>query len=406
MTATNTLITSSIVLKESLMQLDNELVMAKLVHRDYEDKMMGKDGGTVTIKKPPKYTVRDGAVASPQDTTVGSTTVSIDKYKGVDLQFSSRDLTLSVEEFSELHIKPAIRPLANQVDQDLMGLYAYVNNWVGSPGNTLGGFDDVGRGAQRLLEQAVPDDIKGVVSQADRFGLLNNIQGLYVQGVAKDALTKAQLPPLANVDLYASNNISTFTTGARGGTPLVNGGSQSSAYIDVRTTNTQTLAIDGASNSITGWAKAGDVFTIAGVYDVNPVTGATLDYLKQFVVVSDANSNGSGVVSLTISPAIIVTAPYKTVSAVPADNAALTFLGSAATGYRQNMFFHKSAFALVTRPLEIPQGAVNASRETFKGISARLIPYYDGTNDLSNWRLDIIYGVKAIRPEFACRVSG
>jgi hypothetical protein len=406
MPSTNTLITSSIILKEGLMQLDNELVMAKLVHRDYEDEFLDKNGATRTIKKPNKYTVRDGATASPQDTTMGSTTITIDQFKGVDLQFSTKDLTLSVDRFSEEIMRPAMRVLANNIDQALMALYAKVPNYVGTPGTTMAGFAAVGRGAQRLAEQAVPEDYQGVVSQSDRFGLLTGMQTLYVQDVAKTALTKAKLPNIAGVDLYGSNNVPAFTTGARGGAPLVNGASQNVTYLASKDSGTQTLNFDGCTNSVTGWGKAGDVFTIAGVYDVNPVTGDALDYLKQFVLTADVNSNGSGQIAATISPAIIVSGAFKTCSAAPADNAAMTFVGSAATAYRQNLFFNKNAFALATRPLILPDGVVGAGRETFNGISARLIPYYDGTNDLSNWRLDILYGVKAIYPELCTRVAG
>jgi hypothetical protein len=406
MPATNTLLTSSIVLKEALLQLDNNLVMANLVYRDYSDEFVDKNGATVTIKKPPKYTVRDGATASPQDTTIGSTTVSVDKFKGVDLQFSTLDLTLSVDRFSELHIKPAMRALANQIDGDLFGLYPAVWNYVGTPGTTMGSFAAVARAAQRMDEMAMPMDRNMVVSPADNYGLLNNMTGLYINDVAKTALQKAKLPPLANFELYSGQNVATFTTGARGGTPVVNGASQATTYLASRTTNSQTFSVSGASNSITGWAKAGDVFTIAGCFAVNPVTGAALPYLQQFTVLSDANSNGSGIVSLTISPAIITAAPYKTVSAAPANSAALTFVGSASTGYPQNLAFCKEAFALVNRPLVMPEGVIGAHRETFKGISARIIPYYDGTNDLSNWRLDIIYGVKAVYPDLAARVAG
>lgn len=406
MSVTNTYIDPTQVAREALIQLDNNLVMAKLVHRDYEDEMMDKNGGSITIRRPPKYTVRDGATASPQNSTFGSVTVSIDKYKGVDLQFTSRDLTLRIEKFSEMHIKPAMRALANQIDMDLLDLALKSPNWVGTPGNTFGGFDDVSRVAQRMMEQAVPEPRVGVLSPADHFGLLNNFTGLYIQDTAKTALERAKLPMVSGIELYASQNVRALTVGTRAasGATLINGGSQTSAYASVNTTMTQTLNVDGLTSGHT--IKAGEVFSIANVYAVNPVTGETLDYLAQFTVTADATANGSGQAALTIYPAIIITAPYKTASAAPADNAAVTWLGTASTAYRQNIFFNKNAFALVMRPLEIPPSSNGATRETYKGLSVRVTPYYDGANDESNWRLDVIYGVKAIYPELSARASG
>ncbi|MND84949.1 P22 coat protein [compost metagenome] len=149
------------------------------------------------------------------------------------------------------------------------------------------------------------------------------------------------------------------------------------------------------------------MFTIAGVYAVNSVTKATLPFLRQFSVVSDADSGAStGPATLTITPPIITSGAQQTCSAAPADNAAITVLGTGGTGYRQNLVFHKNAFALVTVPMEAPQGAVNVSRQSYKGINVRLVPYYDGTNDISKWRLDVLYGVKAIDPRLATRLSG
>lgn len=406
MAATNSFIDPTQVAREGLMQLDNELVMANLVYRDYEEEMMDKGGGSITIRRPPKYTVRDGAVASAQNTNFGSVVVSIDKYKGVDFEFSTRDLTLRIEDFSERHIKPAMRALANQIDMDLLDLALKSPNWVGTPGNTFGGFDDVSRVAQRMMEQAVPAPINGILSPADHFGLLNNFTGLYIQDTAKTALTRAKLPMVAGIDLYASQNVRPLTVGTRAasGATLINGASQTSTYASVATTMTQTLNVDGLTSGHT--VKAGEVFSIANVYAVNPVTGETLDYLAQFTVTTDATANGSGQIALSIYPAIITAAPYKTASAAPADNAAVTWLGTASTIYRQNIFFNKMAFALVTRPLVIAPGSVGAKRETFKGISARVTPVYDGVNDVSLWRFDMIYGVKAIYPELSCRASG
>jgi hypothetical protein len=410
MTASNTLITPTILAKQALRLLDNNLVFGSLVNRSYEDEFAKKSNGnkpgdTINVRKPVRYTVRDGSVASPQNTVEASTSIVVNKKKGVDLQFSSNDLTLKITEFSDRYLKSAMIQLANQVDTDLAALGRNVWNWVGTPGNTISTFAGFAAGSQRLDEMAVPaGDRVAALSPADQYGLAGTFTGLFVNDIAKTAIQKAKLPMIAGIDAYSTQNVQTHVVGALGGTPLVNGATQNVTYDG---TNAQSLITDGWTSSVTGVVKAGDVFTIAGVYAVNPITKATLPYLQQFVVNADADSGAStGPSTLNISPAIITSGAYQTVSAAPADNAAITIKGTAATGYPSNLMFHRDAFALCMVPMELPQGAVNPARESYKGLSVRVVPYYDGPNDLGNWRLDILYGVKAIYPDLATRVSG
>lgn len=402
----NTILTSSILAKVALSHLENNLVFAKLVTRDYENSFQ-KVGDTISIRKPIKGNIADGpTISSVGDTTEGKTTLVLDKQKVSTFQFTSKEMTLSVDEMSERFIKPQMIRLANQIDQDLAALYANVWNYVGTPGTTLASWAALARGSQRLDEMAVTDSRNAVLSPADAYALAGSLTTQYVQKRAESALGEAQIGRLARADVFSGQNVASFTTGARGGTPLVNGASQNVTWATAKDSNSQSLITDGWSNSITGIVKAGDVFTIAGVYAVNPITKATLPYLQQFVVTADGTSSGAGALTMTISPAIIASGEYQTVSAAPADNAALTFVGSAATGYSQNMMFAKEAFALAVRPLDILPGSVDVARESYKGLSVRVWPTADWTNDLAKWRLDILYGVKAIYPDLACRMGG
>jgi hypothetical protein len=408
----NTVLTPSIIAKEATMVLENELGMAKSVYRGYEKEFTNsvngyRVGDTVTIKKPTDFTVRDGATASIQDVTEGSTSITVDKQKGIDFQFSSVELSLDIKELSERVIKPAMVQLANQVDRDLMALYAKVPNWVGTPGQTVNSFADFAKAPERMDTLAIPQEGRSAfLSPADHWGLLGSQTALYMSDVAKGAYRKGSLGEIGGVDTFMSQNVPTHTVGPMGGTPLVNGAAQNVTYAASKDTGTQSLITDGWTAAAAARVKAGDVFTIANVYDVNPVTKATLPHLKQFVVTADGSSDGSGNLTLTISPAIITSGAFQTVSAAPADNAALTFLGTASTGYSQNLVFHKNAFALAMVPLVSPPGAVDVARESFKGTSVRIIPYYDGTNDVSKWRADILYGVKCVDPRLAVRLSG
>jgi hypothetical protein len=408
----NTVLNASIIAKEATMILENELGMAKNVYRGYEKEFDQRvngytPGATVTIKKPTDFTVRDGATASIQDVTEGSTSITVNKQKGVDFQFSSVELSLSIKELSQRVIKPAMVQLANQVDRDLFALYADIPNWVGTPGQTINSFADFAKAPERMDLTAIPSgDRTGLLSATDYWGLVSNQTGLYIQNAANSAYREGSLGMIGGIETAMSQNVPTHTVGPMGGTPLVNGGSQATTYAQTKDTGTASLITDGWTAAAAARVVAGDVFTIAGVFDVNPVTKATLPHLKQFVVTSNASSDATGNATLNYAPAIIASGAFQNVSAGPADNAALVFLGTASTGYAQNLFFHKNAFALAMVPMVAPPGAVDVARESYNGVSVRIIPYYDGTNDIAKWRCDVLYGVKTIDRRLAVRGSG
>lgn len=412
----NTTLTADIIAKEALMILDNELVMAKQVHRGHEKEFGNsvngyEPGATVTIRRPTDFTVRDGATASNQDVVEGSTSITVDKQKGVDFSFTSQELTLNIRELSERVIKPAMVQLANQVDRDLMDLYKYVPNWVGTPGQTINSYTDFAAAPQRLDEYAVPQDQRSAaLSPSDHWGLLGNQTGLYIQNAAQGAYREGSLGKIGGIDTYMSQNVPTHTVGDVAGTVVVSANITAAtiSYADVKSTMTQAVTIAGLTTT-NGTVKAGDTLTFADVYAVNPVTKARLPFLKQFTVMADATA-AAGIAALTIYPAMIWSGAQQNIDVAAGTtnllNKGVTFSGTSATGYRQNLVFHKNAFSLAMVPLIVPQGAVNVSRQSYKGLSVRLIPYYDGANDISKWRLDILYGVKAQDPRLATRASG
>jgi hypothetical protein len=217
------------------------------------------------------------------------------------------------------------------------------------------------------------------------------------------------LGDIGGVNTNMAQNVSSLTTGTRAGSILIDLSitSATTTYAAVKDTMQQTIHMDaftGATDTVT----AGEVFTIAGVYDVNPVTKVQLPHLKQFTVVTTATmaANEGDVV---IYPAMIWSGAFQNVSVVGVsdlNNQAVTFMGSASTAYRQNIVFHKNAFALAMVPLIKPPGAVDVARESYKGTSVRLIPFYNGSSDTSTFRLDVLYGLKAIDPRLATRLSG
>jgi len=374
-----------------------------------------KVGDTVSIRKPVKFYAADGKTRVNQDVEEANTSITVDKQKHVSWKFSSKDLTLTVEDYSERYIKPAMIALANTIDRSGHNQYTNVWNLVGTPGTTPANFAAMAAAAQRMDEMAVSTDMRrAMLNPAAGYAIAGSATALYMNSVNQQAYRKGSIGEIAGLETFRSQNVVSHTVGAYGGTPLVNGASQNVTYAASKSTNSQSLVTDGWTADTTGILKAGDVFTIAGVYAMNPVPGEgttgklQMPYLQEFTVLADADSGATtGPATLTISPAIITSGPYQTVSAAPADNAVITVkTGTASTAYPQNLAFHKNAFALVTCPLELPDGVEFKARETHKGLSVRVVKQYSIDADDDIIRLDVLYGWKSIYPDLAVRITG
>lgn len=411
----NTTLTADIVAKEALMILENEFGWMKKIHRAHQEEFSNsvngyKVGDTISIRRPADFTVRTGATLSTQDVIEGKTTLTIDQQIGVDFQFTSTELTLKIDQLSERVIKPAMSNILNYMANDLLTtMYKGVYNWAGTAGQTINSFADFAKGPERLDEMAVPtNDRCAILSPTDHWALIGAATTLANTGAEGQAYRKGSLGELGGVDTYMSQLVPTHTNGTADiTTPLTDGNSQQVTYDTAKNTWTQTIVTDGWDSSST--LTAGTVFTIDGVYMVNPKTKATTTILQNFVITTaiTANETAANDTTLTISPPIIITGPHQTVTySGNFDGRTITLLGSASTGYKQNMVFHKNTMALAMVPMEMPQAAYNGARQTYKDMSVRVIPIYDGTNDISKWRLDLLYGRKVIDPRLATRLSG
>lgn len=409
----NKSLTADIIAKEALVILENDLSVFKTMHRAHEEEFASKVNGykigdTISIRRPADFTVRNGATLSTQDVIEGKTTLTIDQQKGVDFQFTSTELTMKIEDLSERVIKPAMSNLMNAITADVMTeMYKGIPNWVGTAGTRLTSFAGYANAAERLDEMAVPqDDRTSVLCPNDFWGLVGAQTALYIQDVAKGSYRSGELGMLGGINTQMSQVTPTHTVGPLGGTPLVNGGTQAVTYDTAKNTWTSSLITDGWTAAAASRVLRGDVFTIANVFMVNPKTKATTNILQQFVCTADGSSDASGNLTLTVSPPIITSGPYQTVNAAPADNAPMTFKGTASTGYRQNMVYHKNTMGLAMVPLEMPPAAYGGARKSYKDLNVRVIPIYDGVNDISKWRLDVLYGRKILDPRLATRLSG
>lgn len=413
----NTTLTADIIAKEALAILDNELGWLGRIHRAFEDefehKVNGyKIGDTLSIRRPPDFTVRSGATMNLQDVIEGKTTIVINQQKGIDFQFSSTDLTLKIDELSDRVIRPAMTNLVNETAKDVLEVaYKGTYHWVGTPhtSTALNSFADFAKGPERMDLAAMPQgDRLAILNPADYWGFIGAQTAIFVSDIAKDAIRRGELGMIAGLDTYMSQVVPTHTMGTSDNTtPLVDGASQEVTYDTAKNTWTQSLVTDGWDSSST--ITEGTVFTIADCYMVNPKTKVRTNVLQQFVVTAavTANQTTTNDTTLTISPPIITSGPHQTVEFTSAmDDNAITVLGaSSGAVYPQNLMLHKNAMALAVVPMEMPQGSVNGSRRSRNGLSVRILPIYDGINDVSKWRLDILYGRKLIDPRLSVRVS-
>lgn len=410
----NTTLTADIIAKEAVMILENNLVMGGLVYRGYEDEFDKtvngyKVGETVSVRRPTDFTVRDGKTAVTQDVVEGKIPITVDLQKGVDFKFSSQDLTLQIGELSERVIKPAMIQLANQVDKDLMSLYKEIPKHVTIPAGGIDSFADFSLAPALMDKCAIPqDDRYAVLCPTDHWALIGSQTALYMQDVAKEAYRRGRTGTVAGCEVYMSQNAPVHTGGSRTTSDLVNETivDGTHTWANSKDSTYKTMGVDGMSGA-TDTVKKGDVFTVADLYDVNPVDKSSLGFLKQFVVMEDATATSNAIAAMKFWPPMILSGAQQTayLSTGDIDNNAIVWHGTASTAFTQNLFFNKNAFALTMVPMVKPPGAVDVARRTYKGISVRVIPYYDGTNDDSNWRLDVLYGVDVIDPRLAVRAS-
>lgn len=408
----NSLLNIDWITRETLLHLENELVMANLVSRDYESQFAQarKVGDTIRIRRPVRGQVRTGLIRDVQDVEEGNTNLAVATVWGADLDFDLVDLTLKAEDFSMRYLRPQAIAIANAIDIAVhTELANHCPNWQGDPGQVINGFSDFAKGPQLLDELSVPtQDRVAILCPGDNWGLVGSVTSLSADAPVRRALTEARLTRYGGCDIYMSQNVISHTNGSWGSDPQVDDAAYVPAtYAGVKTTTylSSTIHIEGLTAN-TGTVLAGDAFTIDGVYAVNPVTGETLDFLRPFTVLTGGTADGSGDLDLVVIPAIITVGPYKTVSAAPANDADLNFKGSASTGYRQNLVFHPDAVTLAIVPMQKPRGNAVVSQQTYKGITMMVTEGFDFNNGKSGWRFDVLGGTRAIQPHLATRLSG
>lgn len=405
----NVSLTIDDITRESLRVLHQKLNFCTNIVTDYDDKFAdegAKKGDTVRIRLPIQHNTGTGstiATGTGADTIQTNTTLQVSTQRHVPMRFTTKEMALDIDDFSSRHIEPAMSKLAAMIEKDAFdACLPYVNGVVEA--GTKVEFADVMAGRKYLMDNLAPTaDRYAIMDTQANVDLVVDNKGLFnSQNEIGKQYKEGMMGRFGGFDFYENSILPTQAYGTSGGTSAydVNGAGQvktlSATSADP---TTQTLTIDQGTKVI----SKGQVFTIAGVYDVHPETKATLGSLKKFTV-TGGDTGTATATSITITPAIIATGPYKNVSAAPANDATITFLGAASTTYNQSILFQKGFACMGTADLVLPTNQ-EASRQVYDGISMRLVRNaYDVVKDRLYTRLDVLYGFKVLRPDQAVRL--
>ena len=396
----NTILTPTAVTREFLRILHQKLNFVGSINRQYDDsfaKTGAKIGTALNIRLPNQYTVRTGATLSAQDTTEASVALNVTTQKGVDMNFTSVDLTMALDDFSKRIISPAAAVLAANIEADAMSMYQDVYQQVNNTGAALT-FNKILDGRKILMDALAPLDMRTAnLNTQDNVDVIKDVKGLFQDSATVAKQYKEGYVGRTGGFDFMENSL--WPSQARGAANAAYTTSTLIGALPISATPvTQIAVITGA-----GAAAKGDIFTIAGVFKVHPESKANTGILQQFVITT-AFAGGGG--NILISPSIILAgAAQNMIIPSTSATAALAFAGTISTNYGMSLLYHEYAFTFATADLQMPNGRDWAARENQDGISIRIIRDYDINNDKFPCRLDVLYGFKTIRAQLACRMA-
>jgi hypothetical protein len=404
--AANTLATTSVVAKECLAILKNMLTFSKGVNRSWEAEFGSNmargyaTGQTINIKRPPRYTYRAGRVAAPQSTVFTTVPLTLSQ-GGCDINFPLVERTVSISNPDlQKALQAAVATVANEIDRQGLDLartatpnVVSVNTTTMPQPATQAEALALFTGAGRVLDDAAaPRDGRrnAVLSTGLNAASVQGLAGLFnnASTIGKQYGTGMVMDSLGfNVGL--SQNVSRHTNGAATATNI-NGAGQTGSALTV-------VAVAG------GTLTAGTVITLPGVFDVNPQTRVSTGRLKQFVVTADALV---GATTINVSPAVTPTGQFQNCSASPTTGSPYVIVGSASQAYDTSVAFHEDAFTLAMVPMFVPVGQnAKVSQMSDDGFTVKVTEYYDAGNDVSNMRLDVLFGWAATYPELSVKIG-
>jgi hypothetical protein len=393
----NSLLTIDMITRESLRIAHETCQFISTTDRQYDDsfaKTGAKIGAQLRVRKPNQYLRTQGSrVMDVKDQSEANGTIAIATQDHVDMRFNSAELALSLDEMSKRYIEPAVKALVSGIESDYLAYATKATAAVaGTAGSAIANLVAPGAARAKLNQQLAPKDNRNIQMDSVTMGSLVNGVAAYFNpsGAIGSQYKEGLVARTSMADYYENERVWT----------LPNSGDVAGAI----NAGTLTSGITSLTvNNLSAAPVAGMVFTVAGVYDCHPETKAAYSHLKQFVCAS-----GCTTTNLVFSPAIVfdTTDPRQNVSGAPLTTAAITFVGGATTSYVQPLMYHKEAFQFVTADLPIMDDAAKCVRRVQDGLSLRVWQASDIRNDELLMRIDILYGMAALRPEWACRMIG
>jgi hypothetical protein len=398
----NSILTIDMITRKALEILENNLVLTRNVNRQYDDSFAvegAKIGSTLRIRLPDRALVTDGAALQVQDDNEQFTTLTVASQKHIGVNFTSAELTMQLDDFAERVLKPRISQLASSIDADVANAYKTIGNTVGTPGTTPSTSLVLLQAQQKLNENAaVMSPRYATVNPAANAGLVEGMKGLFnpTDTISKQFKNGMMGTGVLGFDeINMSQSIKQHTTGSRVATG-------NSVTTTVTSQGASSIALTIGSGLT---VKAGDVFTVADCFAVNPQTRESTGSLFQFVALADATASGTAIV-VSVAPIYTAANALATVDSFPVAGKAVVFVGAASSQYAQNLVYHKDAITFATADLLLPQGVDMAARAVHNGISLRVVRQYDINNDRMPCRIDVLYGFNTIRPQMGCRIWG
>ena len=407
----NNLLTISKITNEALMVLENELTFTSEVDRNYDDQFSvvgAKIGNTVNVRKPGRFIGTTGPALNVEDFNETSVPVTLSTQFHVDTQFTTQDLALSLDMFSDRVLKPAVAAIANKIDRDGM-VMANLNtaNIVGTAGTPPTGLITYLTAGAYLDSEGAPRDGRRsvIIEPFTSATIVDSLKGLFVP---QEAIGEQYRKGLMGRDSAGCNwkldqNVVSQTFGSWSANTIAVNVTTATGFLTSGWASSSTLSMAASSAST---LNAGDVFTIPGVFAVNPQNRQSYGKLRNFVVLA-TTTVGTGATSVQVSPAVITAGQFQNVSITSSGSQNITAFNNTGVASPQNLMMHRNAFTLAVADLELPDGVHFAGRASDKeiGLSMRVVRQYTINNDSIPTRLDVLYGWAPLYPELACRIA-
>lgn len=399
----NSILTPTQVTRAALVILHQKLNFIGRINRQYDDsfaKTGAKIGTALKIRLPNQFTVRSGASLSTQDVTETSTTLNVTTQKGVDTTFTSVDLTMSLQDFSDRILDPAMAVLAANIEADALTMINDIYQTVDNTTNASVSMSTILQARKVLNDALAPMDNSrtALLTTQDNADLVIALKGLFQDSQAiKEQYREGSMGRTGGFEFYENTLLSNLTSGTLSATNTM-------IVTDTVVPATAQSTINVGQSSLQGTMVVGDVFTIATLNRVHPESKADTGVLQQFVVIS-AYAGAATLNSISFQPAINMAGASQNVKSTAIQGQLIVKIGNTSRSLRQSLVFHKDAFTFATADLIMPDGVHFKGREVQDGLSLRIVQQYAISTDTLPCRIDILYGFKTIRPQLAAKIN-